>query len=166
MSKRYLTLVTILVVVVFILAGCGSQSSATTEKKGDMTAMCDKSDSSKSQATSSLNKVETATNTPQSTNAGQVFEGWLMDKMSSDTLEPEKKTKECLLMPMMEQSGYGVLVKQQDNTFKFYKFDEAGHKLAKETILDKTTKTENIKITVKGVIEGELIKLSSIQELS
>lgn len=165
MFKRYLIFTIILVVVVSVLVGCGSQSSATNEKKGDMAAMNDKSDSPKTQVTSSA-QVETAANITQSTNKEQVFEGWLMDKMSSDTKEPEKKTKECLLMPMMEQSGYGILTKQQDNTFKFYKFNEAGHKLAKETILNKTSKTENIKITVKGVIEGELIKVSSIQETS
>lgn len=161
MFKRYLILATTLVVVASVLTGCGSQSSVATEN--DMAAMKDNSDSQKSQATT-LTKVDTSTNTPQSTNKEQIFEGWLMDKMSSEAKDPEKKTKECLLMPMMEESGYGVLVRQQNNTLKFYKFNEAGHKLAKETILKKTSKTENIKISVKGVIEGELIKVSSIQE--
>lgn len=158
--EKYLILATILVIVSSVLTGCSTQSSATNEKKGDMAAMNDKD------MATMKDKVEANANTTQSTNKEQVFEGWLMDKMSSDAKDPEKKTKECLLMPMMEESGYGVLVKQQDNTFKYYKFDAAGHKLAKETILNKTNKIKNIKITVKGVIEGELMKVSSIQEIS
>lgn len=144
MLKRFLFIIAILVVLVFMVAGCGSSKQDTSSTKAD-----------------------TAANPTQQTNNAkneQVFEGWLMDKMSSDKKEPKKKTKECLLMPEMEASGYGVLVKQQDNTYKFFKFDETGHKLAKENILNKTTKTENIKITVKGVVEGENLKVSSIVE--
>ncbi|HWQ70966.1 MAG TPA: hypothetical protein VN370_01465 [Desulfitobacteriaceae bacterium] len=172
MLNRIFFISAIFVVLVLITAGCSSHSSVKENSPADdnhnMAAMKDKSDAAKQDDSSAAKVDSTAapTSNTKSANNEQVFEGWLMDKMSSDNKEPEKKTKECLLMSQMEESGYGVLVKQADNTFKFLKFDETGHKLAKENILNKTTKTENIKITVKGVVEGEVLKVSSIAEIN
>ncbi len=78
-----------------------------------------------------------------------------------------KETKKCLLMPGCEAKGYGVNVKNKDGSTTYYKFDENGHKLAKE-LIENTATEENIKILLKCV-EGALpdvIKVLSISEES
>jgi len=95
---------------------------------------------------------------------GQTFAGVLIDKhcflLKAD---PAIETKMCLQMAVCAASGYGIAVKQADGTYKFYQFDADGHNQAKE-ILNQTAKPSNITITVNGVLDGEIIKVSSISE--
>ncbi|OPY58385.1 MAG: Endo-1,4-beta-xylanase A precursor [Pelotomaculum sp. PtaU1.Bin035] len=95
---------------------------------------------------------------------GQVFEGVLIDKHCfSLEADPAAETKMCLQMAACEASGYGVAVKRSDGTYEFYQFDADGHNQAKE-ILNQTAKSSNIIIVVNGVLDGEVIKVSSISE--
>lgn len=77
---------------------------------------------------------------------------------------PENETK--LILQKTEEGGYGVNVKQDDGTYKFYKFDENGQELAKD-IIEYSTSTSYIRLTVKGIDgalpDGEL-KILDIDE--
>lgn len=93
----------------------------------------------------------------------QSFKGWLGDTDCSPNLEdPTQMGAECLKCPHCEASGYGISVKQNDGTYKYYKFDPNGHKLAKDNIIPKITTKKVPEITVKGTLEGDIIKVSSI----
>jgi hypothetical protein len=62
----------------------------------------------------------------------QTFTGWLGDSDCSPNLEnPTAMGSKCLKCPNCEASGYGISIKQTDGTYKYYKFDANGHKLAK-----------------------------------
>jgi hypothetical protein len=56
-------------------------------------------------------------------------------------------------------TGFGILEKQQDGSFKFYKFDEKGHNMA-VNYLKKITKKNNITFRVKGIWDGDRLKVS------
>lgn len=99
----------------------------------------------------------------QNVNTEQVLEGILIDSDCSGTSTPEKHTKACNLMPGCAASGYGIDVKQADGTYKFYKFNDNGQKIAKD-ILNKTTRTANLTIRAKGTLQGTTFKVSSIEE--
>jgi hypothetical protein len=77
---------------------------------------------------------------------------------------PEKHTTSCLKMDMCKMDGFGIVVKQSNGTYKLYKFDKAGNNKASAEILLKTKKKFDNKITVKGIISGDTIKISSIKE--
>ncbi len=96
------------------------------------------------------------------TAAEQEYKGVIIDKHCFAFGEPDKDTIGCLLMPSCEASGYGIAFKK-DNVWKFCQFDKEGHKLAKE-ILTKTKKESNITILVKGVAEGDTLKVLTISE--
>jgi phosphoribosylpyrophosphate synthetase len=67
-------------------------------------------------------------------------------------------TKKCALEEMCASSGYGVF-----SDGKWYKFDEAGDKQAKE-LVDKTTKTKEIAVEVKGKKGDGTFAVTSIKE--
>lgn len=93
----------------------------------------------------------------------QTFSGWLGDSDCSPNLDdPAVMGLECLKHPHCEASGYGISIKQTDGTYKYYKFDANGHKLAKENIVAKTTEKKVPKIVVKGTLEENIIKVTSI----
>ncbi len=96
------------------------------------------------------------------TAAEREYKGIIIDKHCFAFGEPDKDTKSCLLMPSCEASGYGIAFKK-DGIWQFYQFDEEGRKLAKDILL-KTEKDSNITILVRGVAEGETIKVLSILE--
>ena len=89
--------------------------------------------------------------------------GILIDKHCFDLKDPATDSKMCLNMKSCAASGYGIAIKQTDNTYKFLKFDNQGQDFA-ILILKNTVKSKNITIHVKGMIEGENIKVSSIVE--
>jgi hypothetical protein len=89
--------------------------------------------------------------------------GWLIEKSCSGTDDPAKHTKECCLMKDCAASGYGITLKQPDGSFKFYKFDQKGHNLA-AVYLKKTNKKDNLTISVKGVWDGDILKVTSFAE--
>jgi hypothetical protein len=67
-------------------------------------------------------------------------------------------TKKCALEEMCASSGYGVF-----SDGKWYKFDEAGDKQAKE-LIEKTTKTKEIAVEVKGKKGDGNFAVTSIKE--
>ena len=94
----------------------------------------------------------------------QDYEGYLTTAHSINMHDdPEKITKECILMPECAASGYGISVKQADGTYKFYKFDGKGQELAKD-ILAKTQKNAGIRIIASGILNGITLKVSALSE--
>lgn len=90
--------------------------------------------------------------------------GWLMDKCCSEkTKDPSKHTRSCNLMESCAATGYGVMVKQADGSYKFYKFDPKGDTLA-ANYLKKTKKEDNLTVTVKGTWNGKMLKVISLVE--
>ncbi len=101
---------------------------------------------------------------PQSTQAEiTTFTGFLTDKHCIGLVSPEKETRACLTMEECEASGYGIAVKQEEGGYKFYRFDETGHKLAKE-LLGKATRNTDFAVTVTGTPEGDSIKVTALLE--
>jgi hypothetical protein len=67
-------------------------------------------------------------------------------------------TKKCALEEMCASSGYGVF-----SDGKWYKFDEAGDKQAKE-LVENTAKTKEIAVEVKGKKGDGTMAVTSIKE--
>ena len=65
-------------------------------------------------------------------------------------------TKQCALS--CSKSGYGLVTSDG----KFYKFDESGNAKALAA-LKKTKKDKDLKATVTGTMNGDVIKVDSIQ---
>lgn len=99
--------------------------------------------------------------------------GYLIDEdcfTSPGYKDPSKESSGCLLMPTCASSGYGIAVKNDDGSYKFYYFDgqisgltqlgyridnaTGGQKLAWDYI-DKNTNLAYFRITVTGVLTGE-----------
>lgn len=112
---------------------------------------------------------------------GTVYTGYVIDQMCGVidknamkmddgdekidlTKNPEKHKNACNLMPSCSKSGFGISIKQTDGNYKYFKFDEAGSKLAKTEIVDKTKKKDSISVTINGVINNDTIKISKISE--
>ena len=109
-------------------------------------------------------KASTSINEADKTAALTTLEGYVIDKHCFDKKpDPALDTKMCLQMKMCEGDGYGIAVKQADNSYKFIKFDTKGHGLAKDLIA-KTTKKDHISIEVKGALAGEIMNVTSILE--
>jgi hypothetical protein len=72
----------------------------------------------------------------------------------------EAHTRECLLMPACEKSGYGVYT--DDN--KFLKFDEAGNRKALAAI-KASTKLDDFEVAVTGEVKGDTIKVATLKLL-
>lgn len=77
---------------------------------------------------------------------------------------PEMHTAACMKMMECMGSGVGISLKQVDSTYKFYKFDVAGSKLADNKVMMLTNKKFNIRVTAKGSLNVDTITLSSIKE--
>lgn len=77
---------------------------------------------------------------------------------------PEKHPTSCLMMDVCMKSGLGISMKLTDGTYKFFKFDSAGSKMADDNIMMMTKKKANVKVIVTGVINGNNIKISSVKE--
>ncbi|MCX7745390.1 MAG: S-layer homology domain-containing protein [Clostridia bacterium] len=95
----------------------------------------------------------------------QEFKGWLGDSDCSPNLsDPSKMSLKCLKCPHCEKSGYGISVKQSNGTYQYYPFDAEGHKLAKESFVDKAKNDQLPELLVKGTLEGNIIHIQSISE--
>jgi len=71
---------------------------------------------------------------------------------------PDAHTRDCALA--CAKSGFGIVTKDQ----QFLKFDAAGNaKIAEE--LKASTKKDHLRVNVKGEVEGDTLKVSSIQLL-
>jgi len=86
------------------------------------------------------------------TNKAITYEGYLIDEHCLANKKGIEETVKCLQMVVCEKSGYGVAVDNGGEKEKFIKFDESGHKLAKE-LVDKATSDKLNKIIVKGYYE-------------
>lgn len=93
----------------------------------------------------------------------QEYQGWIIDKCCSGTKDPLSHTLMCLRMKSCAATGYGILVKQADGSLVFYKFDEAGHNLA-VAYVNRTARQNDVTITVTGVWDGDVLKVSTLQE--
>lgn len=67
-------------------------------------------------------------------------------------------TKKCALNDRCAESGYGLF-----SDGKWYKFDEAGDKLAKD-LIEKTTKKDQIAVEVAGKMGDGTMAVTSIKE--
>jgi hypothetical protein len=102
------------------------------------------------------------------------IEGILMDQMCSGKADlrisgatgllaggrivAEAHTRECLLMPECQKSGYGVYM--SDN--KFLKFDEAGNRKAL-AVVKASSKLDDFEVEVTGEVKGDTIKVASLK---
>lgn len=72
----------------------------------------------------------------------------------------EAHTKECLLMPECQKSGYGIYT----NDNKFLKFDEAGNRKAL-ALIKESKKLDDFEIQVLGEVKGDTIKVVNLELL-
>ncbi|MDF2935745.1 MAG: hypothetical protein K0Q90_1118 [Paenibacillaceae bacterium] len=89
------------------------------------------------------------------------LEGFLLEGHHSSTASPSEHKKLCLLMPDCAASGFGVSVLQSDGTYKYFKFDETGHRLA-VILLDSITAADHVGIRVEGHIAGDVVHVSRL----
>jgi hypothetical protein len=103
------------------------------------------------------------TNNTENTNKTLTYQGYLIDEHCIANKKGQEETVKCLQMPVCEKSGYGIAIDTDGEKEKFIKFDENGHKLAKE-LVDNSSKDKLNKITVKGHYENEKFILEEIKE--
>ena len=72
----------------------------------------------------------------------------------------EAHTRECLLMPECQKSGYGVYT--SDN--KFLKFDEAGSRKALAAI-KASNRLDDFEVEVTGEVKDDTIKVATLKIL-
>jgi hypothetical protein len=90
--------------------------------------------------------------------------GVLMDKMcSAKAVSGGQKAaashdRECAVAPACEKSGYGVYTSDG----KWLDFDDAGNKKAMSA-LKASKKMDDLKVTVKGDVSGDSIKVASLK---
>jgi hypothetical protein len=72
----------------------------------------------------------------------------------------EAHTRECLVMPECEKSGYGIYT--SDN--KFLKFDEAGNRKALAAI-KASAKLDDFEVEVNGEVKGDTIRIATLKLL-
>src|ERR1700722_17965370 len=72
----------------------------------------------------------------------------------------EAHTKECLLMPECQKSGYGAYTSDT----KFLKFDEAGNRKALAAI-KASTRLDDFEVEVTGEVKGDTIRVVNLKVL-
>lgn len=92
------------------------------------------------------------------------LEGILLEGHHSNTDDPKAHKKLCLLMPDCAASGFGISVLQSDGSYRYYKFDEAGHKLA-AILLDSISAADNVQIRAEGTIAGDVFQVTRISQI-
>ncbi len=92
----------------------------------------------------------------------QTLVGILTDVQCGESFESDKMaaghTKECCLMPACAASGFGLYTKK-----KLIKFDAAGSEKAK-AYLEATKREKNLKVKVKGEMQGDVFAVISIED--
>ncbi|MFL0196763.1 cell wall-binding repeat-containing protein [Clostridium sp. WILCCON 0269] len=101
----------------------------------------------------------------------QTFTGYIQDQDCFISYAPNygDDTKMCLSMKSCAASGYGITALQSDGSYKFYyfdgnfatfadgkTFDGTGSQLSAWNLIQNTIKKNNITITVKGKLDGEI----------
>ena len=97
------------------------------------------------------------------------MKGYLVDKMCATGMAkkaPEeamakaaKHTKSCALEESCMESGFGLI-----SEGKWYKFDDAGDKLA-IAWLKKTDKKNDLMVEVRGTHDGDVLNVASLKEV-
>ena len=95
------------------------------------------------------------------------WHGYVVDAMCAKTIlkkdnimeRAAKHTKDCALEDACASTGYGLFY---DN--KYYKFDEAGDKMAKDAI-EKSKKEKDLMFDVTGKMDGDKIMVASLSEM-
>lgn len=118
--------------------------------------------------------ISTSKGILSSNGATATFTGYLVDQIcakrgvgfdGSDLIHhPETHTLRCLKMPVCIASGYGIYVKDQNDTYVFYKFDQNGSDLALADIVNKTAKANNNVVEVTGKVKDNTIMVDGILE--
>lgn len=90
--------------------------------------------------------------------------GTLIDAMCGQKAAPNAEKVaghkvSCAKMDNCKESGYGLVADG-----KFIKFDAAGDEKA-WALLEKTAKTNDLKVKVTGTLEGDTFKVTSIEEV-
>jgi hypothetical protein len=185
MSKHLVSVLSVLLSLFLILSlsACGSDAPAAASKNGAGTSL--------SVETPTPSETETAedsvapSESPSPSESGpdasaspktskdpnlKTFNGYLLDqkcgKDGEDTKgnsmkeHPEKHTVKCL--KKNADSGYGMAIRQKDGTYKFYKFDKEGSQMVKHSLVDKTVKTDEMKIAVRGTLKGSTITVKLV----
>ncbi len=165
MTRRTLILILLILITVFVLSGCGEEEmtpsdEATTEQSPTATPTPTPTPSPSPSPSPSPTKEVAA--------GLQKYDGYLLDarcgKDGKDTHGNDLTTEEGLkkhttaCLKTRASTGYGMMI-YRSGKWTFFKFDEAGNKMVKRYIVDKTKKTNQIKITVRGVIDGSTIQL-------
>lgn len=97
--------------------------------------------------------------------AGEVTQtGTLLDAMCGEkgAANAEKVASHkviCAKMDNCKESGFGIV-----SDGKFLKFDKAGDEKA-WAVLEKTSKTHDLQVTVTGALEGNTLKVTKIEEV-
>jgi hypothetical protein len=103
----------------------------------------------------------------QATVEAKKWHGYVVDAMCAKGMAKKdnpmeraaKHTKDCALEEGCAASGYGLF-----SEGKYYKFDEAGDKLAKSAI-EKSTQSRDLMFDVTGKMEGDKILVASLTEM-
>ena len=112
-------------------------------------------------------KPEMKTEKKEMTKGDNKWHGYVVDAMCAKTIlkkdnimeRAAKHTKDCALEDACSATGYGLFY---DN--KYYKFDEAGDKMAKAAI-EKSKKDKDLMFDVTGKMEGDKIMVASLSEM-
>lgn len=140
MRKAYIPILTAL-----LLTGCGATANAEIAE---------------------VRETQTEVKTQKAdVSSGQydTFFGVLMDECCSDIEDPAIHETNCMFMEGCRESGYGLDIRQEDGSWVFYMFDEAGQDLTLE-YLEQTERVDGLYVTVTGTMENEVIKVISIEE--
>jgi hypothetical protein len=80
------------------------------------------------------------------------------NSMVGGMVSAEAHTKECLMMPECQKSGYGLYT--QDN--KYYAFDAEGSKKAL-ALIKASPKLVDFEVEITGDLQGETLKVTTIK---
>lgn len=96
--------------------------------------------------------------------SAETMSGYIMDTHCFlKKPDPGLDSKKCLQMAGCAATGYGIAVKQEDSTYKFYVFDgnfapeSTAAQLLAVNLINETTKTDHIYITIAGTLSGKTI---------
>ena len=96
------------------------------------------------------------------------LDGYLIDNACASSHSADKdfanmvKTHgtSCATMESCEKSGYAVYAND-----KLYKFDDKGNASAEE-LLKSTTSKKGLRVKVEGTVDGEMIKVTKLTEVT
>ena len=83
-------------------------------------------------------------------------------RLEGGMLEAYVHKKDCALMPECQKSGYGVFTYDGN---KFLAFDETGNQKAAD-FFKQSKQEDNFRVEVTGIIEGDTMRVASIQPLT